>query len=319
MTGRTALLLSGHTRSLDWTAENLSELALRIGCDVFVHTWAESEMKAPTWRTPENYGEVAGVNALLEHGIQAKLIVREDSNPEAVVQLFGLHGVDLAVSAIKGCHYMLYGMWKAHELLERYAQQHRIDYSKVVRYRFDLCCADFDALVADLNFVQNNPKVLLAPSHNWARALGASFDGVIIAASPAYATLMRALLSRFHSHHRKLLQRERFIPELLIFESAREIGLDVLPASGEYSIVRAGGRTEQSFRHNVPSLMQKLRDNAAAYVVITEAGAAWEASYLYRQWKKHSSAVLRIFVAIAYRPFKRIKNLITSREYLGRL
>ena len=313
MTGRTALLLSGHRRSLDWTAKNLSELALRIGCDVFVHTWTESEMKAPTWREPENYGEVAGVNALLRHGIQPKLIVREDSNPEAVVQLFRAHGVDLDVSAIKGCHYMLYGMWKAHELLERYAQQHKINYSKVVRYRFDLCCADFDALVADLNFAQNNPKVLLAPPHNWARALGASFDGVIIAASPAYSMFMRALLSHFHNHHRQLLQRERFIPELLIFESAREIGLDVVSASGEYSIVRAGGRAEQSFRYNVPSLMQRLRESAAAYVVITETSAAWQASYLYRKWEKHSGTLLRIFVSLAYRPFKRIKNRITSR------
>lgn len=313
MTGRTALLLSGHTRSLDWTAENLSELAVRIGCDVFVHTWTEPEMKAPTWRAPENYGEVAGVNALLRHGIQPKLIVREDSNPEAVVQLFRAHGVDLDVSAIKGCHYMLYGMWKAHELLERYAQQHKINYSKVVRYRFDLCCADFDSLVDDLNFAQNNPKVLLAPPHNWARALGASFDGIIIAASPAYAKFMRALLSRFHGHHQQLLQRERFIPELLIFESARDIGLDIAPTSGEYSIVRAGGRVEQSFCYNVPSLMQRLRESAAAYVVITETSTAWQASYLYGKWEKHSSPLLRKFVSIAYRPYKLIKNRITSR------
>ncbi len=313
MTGRTALLLSGHTRSLDWTAENLSELALRIGCDVFVHTWTESEMKAPTWRAPDGYGEVLGVSALLRYGIHPKLIVHEDSSPEAVVQLFQLHGVDLAVSAIKGPHYMLYGMWKALELLERYAQQHEINYSAVVRYRFDLCCADFDALATDLKVAQSNPKVLLAPSHNWARALGASFDGVIIATHPAYARFMRALLCSFHSHHRQLLQRERFIPELLIFESARDIGLDIVPASGGYSIVRAGGRVEQSYRHNGPSVMQRLRESAAAYVVITETGAAWETSYLYRRWAKHSGALLRIFVAIAYPAFKRLKNRITSR------
>ena len=307
------MLLSGHTRSLDLTAENLSELVLRIGCDVFVHTWIESEMKAPTWRAPENYGEVVGLNALVRHGIQPKLTVREDSNPEAVVQLFRLYGVDLGVSAIKGCHYMLYGMWKAFELMERYAQQHVINYSTVVRYRFDLSCADFDALRADLNFARKNPQVLLAPSHNWASALGASFDGVIIAGGPAYTRLMRTLLSSFHSHHQQLLQRERFIPELLIFESAREIGLDVVPASGEYSIVRAGGRAEQSFRQNVPSLFQTLKESAAAYVVITESGAAWKGSYLYRRWQKHSGALQRIFVTIAYRPFKRIKNRITSR------
>ncbi len=319
MTGRTALLLSGHTRSLDLTAQNLSELALRIGCDVFVHTWIQSEMKAPTWRAPENYGEVAGVNALLRQGIQPKLTVREDSDPEAVVQHFRLYGVDIAVSAIKGCHYMLYGMLKAFELMERYAKQHAINYSTVVRYRFDLCCADFDALGADLNFARDNPQVLLAPSHNWARALGASFDGVIIAGGPAYARFMRALLSSFHSHHQQLLQRERFIPELLIFESAREIGLDIVPASGEYSIVRAGGKAEQFFHHNVPSLMQRLKESAAAYVVIRETGAAWKDSYLYSRWEKHSGALLRIFVAIAYHPFKRIKNRITSRAWIGRL
>lgn len=313
MTGRTALLLSGHLRSIDWTAENLSELALRTGCDVFVHTWNESEMKEPTWRVPEDYGEVAGVNALIRHGIQPKLIVREDSNPEVVVQLFRLHGVDLDVSAIKGCHYMLYGMSTTFDLLEKYARQHKIHYSTVVRYRFDLYCADLDALVADLNFAQNNPKALLAPSHNWARALGASFDGVIIAGFPAYAKFIRALPKSFHSHHLQLLQRERFIPELLIFESAREIGLDVVPASGEYSIVRAEGKVEQFFRYSLPSLMQRLKESAAAYAVITEAGAACEVSYLYKRWKRHSSALLRIFVAIAYSPLKRLKNRITSR------
>jgi len=313
VTGRTALLVSGHTRSLDWTAENLSQLALFIGCDVFVHTWTESEMKAPTWRAPENYGEISGVSALLRHGIQPKLMVREDSNPEGVVQLFRSHGVSLDVSGVKGCHYMLYGMWRALELLESYAQQHEVTYSTVVRYRFDVCCADFDALAVDLNVAQNNPKVLLAPSHNWARALGASFDGVIIAARPAYASFMRVLLGGFHSHHRQLLQRERFIPEVLIFESARDIGLDILPASGEYSIVRAGGRVEQSFRHNAPSVMQRLRENAAAYVVISEAGAAWETSYLYRRWARHSGALLRIFVAVAYPAFNRLKARVTSR------
>ncbi len=313
MTVRTALLLSGHTRSLDWTAENLSDLALRTGCDVFVHTWTESDMEAPTWRAPEDHGEVAGVYALLRHGIQPKVIVREGSNPEAVVQLFRLHGADLAVSTIKGCHYMLYGMWKAFELLERYAQQHQINYSTIIRYRFDLRCADLDALAADLKVARNNPQVLLAPSHNWARALGASFDGVIIAARPTYAMFMRALLGGFHSHHLQLLQRERYIPELLIFESARDIGLDIVPASGEYSIVRAHGRIEQSFRYNVPSLMQRLRESAAAYAVIAETGTAWEASFLYRCWEKHSDALLRIFVIIAYPVFKRLKNRITSK------
>ena len=313
MTNRTALLLSGHTRSLDWTAENLSELVLRIGCDVFVHTWTEPEMKAPTWHAPENYDEVSVESALLRHGIQPTLLVCEDCNPEAVAELFRLHGIELPVSAIKGCHYMLYGMWKALELLESYSQRYGIDYSAVVRYRFDLCCADFNALAVDLNIAQKNPKVLLAPPHNWARALGASFDGVIIAARPAYADFMRAVLGSFNSHHRQLHQRERFIPELLIFESARDIGLKIVPALGAYSIVRAEGRIEQTFRHNVPSVMQRLRENAAAYGVITEAGAAWEASYLYRRWEKHSGVLLRIFVAISYRAFKRLKNRITPR------
>jgi hypothetical protein len=84
-------------------------------------------------------------------------------------------------------------------------------------------------------------------------------------------------------------------------------------ASGEYSIVRAGGKAEQLFRHNVPSLIQRLRESAAAYLVITETGAAWKASYLYSQWEKHTGALLRIFVVIAYRPCKRFKNLITFR------
>jgi hypothetical protein len=128
---------------------------------------------------------------------------------------------------------------------------------------------------------------------------------------------MRALPGSFHSHHRQLLQRERFIPELLIFESARDIGLDIVPASGEYSIVRAGGRVEQSFRHKVPSVIQTLRESAAAYVVITETGATWQASYLYRRWAKHSGVLLRIFVAIAYPAFKRLKNRVTPRAQLG--
>jgi hypothetical protein len=58
---------------------------------------------------------------------------------------------------------------------------------------------------------------------------------------------MRALPGSFLSHHRQLLQRERFIPELLIFESARDIGLDIVPASGEHSIVRAGAGSNNRF------------------------------------------------------------------------
>jgi hypothetical protein len=124
---------------------------------------------------------------------------------------------------------------------------------------------------------------------------------------------MRALPSSFQSHHRQLRQRQRLIPELLTFESARDIGLDIVPASGEYSIARAGGRVEQSFRHKVPSLIQTLRESAAAYVVITETGATWQASYLYRRWAKHSGVLLRIFVAIAYPSLMRLKNGVMHR------
>lgn len=300
-------------RSIDWTADNLAELVKRTGCDVFVHTWTDAEMKEPTWRAPDDYGEVTGASALVNRGIEPRVLAREASNPEVVAELFRAHGADLSVTAVKGCHYMLYGMWKVFDLMEKYSEQHQISYARIVRYRFDLRCEQLDALDTDLSLAANNLDALLAPSHNWARALGASFDGVIIAARSAYGRFMQTLLSEFDHRHRKMLQGERFIPELLIFESARAVGLNIVPASGEYSIVRAGGRVEQSFRHNIPSPMQRLRESAAAYVVITGMGAGWERSYLYQRWAEHSGAFLRKFVVISYRPFKRFKDQITSK------
>ena len=38
---KTALLISGHLRSIDKTIENLIELKEKINADIFIHTWSE--------------------------------------------------------------------------------------------------------------------------------------------------------------------------------------------------------------------------------------------------------------------------------------
>ena len=59
---KTALLISGHIRSIDKTIENLIELKEKINADIFIHTWSERESSINSWRKYKKYDENIDTN-----------------------------------------------------------------------------------------------------------------------------------------------------------------------------------------------------------------------------------------------------------------
>ena len=59
---KTALLISGHIRSIDKTIENLIELKEKINADIFIHTWSERESSINSRRKYKKYHENIDTN-----------------------------------------------------------------------------------------------------------------------------------------------------------------------------------------------------------------------------------------------------------------
>lgn len=267
MTLKTALLISGHRRSIKHTAPNIVALAAELGADIFIHTWSDAEMQAATWREPGRYdgvGEVGDDLAILA----AKSVWVEDAEALAPVLARKLLP-DGAGGALHGSCFMVYGMAQALACLNAYEAAHGVRYDVLLRYRFDLLAHKVPSLQPALAAAANG-AVLMA-EHNWLACAGIWFDGVLLASAANYRRIMQVLERDYAARYHQLqASGVAPLPEQLICSSIQAQQLTIQPLAASFGLVRANGVVEQHYR---PSHCRWWRDVRSLSILLDRVAA----------------------------------------------
>jgi hypothetical protein len=259
-----ALLISGHTRSVGCTIENICEIKRVTGCDVYVHRWVEPEMTSPTWRQPEKYVDEESVNRSISRLLQPKGVLVESSEMVSATGLSHIYKNHLAKN-LSGAHFMIYGIWRLFRMVVEHSAEQNTNYDVIIRYRFDLFCPDPKKILEDINDVVSDSGCVKMPEHNWAKEADLYFDGVLIAGFKTYSTIIDSLPFCFHDRFLHLVENEKLFPELLIIDSITSMGIMIKPSVSEFHLIRKNGLCEQKF-----VIDNSLRNRIASMFAICE-------------------------------------------------
>lgn len=290
-----ALLLSGHTRSLEYTANNILEIIQSLNCDVFAHTWDDVEMESPTWREPGIYKE-RSVN--LVNCFEPKLLLVEKQCVDQINSFFTRHydSGTIIKSNSTGSKYMLYGMHRVHELMGEYEHATGIRYDIVIRYRYDLYCSDITKLKQDISNIQKRTSIMAA--HNWASCLGAEFDGVIISSAEVYYRFINSIREDYDKYYYICCKYGGFIPELIIAVQMKKF-CTIRSSSSCFYIVRNDNYREQVFKDNNQTLRSRV-GSCISYIKFSLRHQELYKSLNNFYWHSNTGIVLRLFSYFLY-------------------
>lgn len=309
---KVAILLSGHIRefkNISFFIDNLSQM---MSVDTYIHTWMKRDMDIYTWRQPEfsnvnNLDRNSIINTFKPNG----LLIEDQS----CVDLFEFYkrDIDCTKPDFSGAHFMIYGMHKVYELFKFESEKKGLMYDAVIRLRFDLKIENINSFVKDLSKLsENNCKVLML-SHNWASALGAYFDGLILATVKDYSSIMSALPHYFELNYQIINDRVRYIPELIISECILRNDIEIEDCSFQLSLVRKNEIIEQTFSGKL-SFITILRSNAQALnLSLYSFGIDFFDNYITRSWINKNGLLKICCFTIFYTPillFKSIKKTL---------
>jgi len=239
---KTALLISGHRRSIKHTAPNILAMATRLGADIFIHTWYDAEMQAATWRQPGCYDGVGEVHDDLAI-LGAKSVWVEDPAEATAI----LANQFPAGSTVHGSCFMVYGMKQALACLTAYEATHGERYDILLRYRFDLQVQQAECL--QLALAEVSEGTVLMAEHNWLSCAGVWFDGVLLATADDYRRIIHALDHHYTRYYGQSLASGMVpLPEQMITRIIQAQQLTIRPLAASFGLVRANGVVEQYFR-----------------------------------------------------------------------
>jgi hypothetical protein len=246
-TPNVALLISGHSRSIRDTINNIKLIKDELNCDVFLHYWKSPEMEKPSWRMPEKYGFGELTSELIESTLAPRMCLVEDSKWVEVNVLPSVYGNKENITYF-GSHFMVYAMWRCFKMCHAYSFSKGISYDVIIRYRYDLRCLDPKEILLDVLEVFKDKNVVKMPAHNWAQSVGAFFDGVIVAEYKMYLKIISNLPIEFDKMVRNVTSPAMVFPELFIVKSIEINGASVKVSGSTIQIIRQNGKSEQVFK-----------------------------------------------------------------------
>ncbi len=268
-------------------------------------------MKSATWRAPENHQSTVFDENRIRELLNPIFITIEADDPISVSNLF--KASIRSDQNLKGAHYMLYGMAKCFSGFAEYSKISGVVYDAVVRYRFDIQSLDYEIIRDACRVVAKNSNLIFMAPHNWAMAVGAHFDGCIVASPRAYNLILNHILREFNEHLSRLLAEELFICEMIVGNIIRNNKIAVQNLSANIKIVRSNGAAEQEFSYSNSGKIAKLRSNIIVASVIWRSGATSNKSYMELTWKEQSGAALQIITKNIYKIYKIIRKCLKLR------
>lgn len=274
---KTAILISGHARTIEHTFSNLKLLKNLMNADIFIHTWDEQEMNLNTWRKPQVFKTGFDFMHLIKSLEPKSLIIDNQNN---AIEFYKKNSKDFHIDTITGSHYMVYGMFKSFLLIPPE------EYDLIIRYRFDIRILDVKELVKCISKSNLDNKVLMSP-HNWASALGAWFDGILIGTPKNYRNILEDVINNLDSDIKKITEYEKLIPELLICQKIEKLGLDIKEIPNLIELVREGNKVEQKFGYIMPPFIHKIRSHLKYLLFRMPVKPLAKNSFSYSLWKKN--------------------------------
>jgi hypothetical protein len=304
---KVALLISGHTRSIGFTIENICEIKRVANCDVFIHRWTEPEMASATWRQPERYLYDESVNKSIVELLQPKADLIESSEmvrARAFSEIYKNH----QIKNLSGSHFMIYGIWKLFKMVAEYSHEQNAEYDVIIRYRFDLFCPDPRKILEDINGLTREIECVKMPEHNWAKEAGLYFDGVLISDFKTYSKIVESLPSYFHDKYLQLFDNEKSFPELLIVECITSMGVKIKSSVSEFHLIRKNGFREQTFVVD-HSLRSRVVSLFAICEFLNNTGTGYIADRLIRRCEDKSNMVLFRIMRVFHPIIKTVKAI----------
>ena len=214
---KTALLISGHMRSINYNIESLTELKKKINADIFIHTWNTSEMKEDSWHVRGNYHETEKNFFKYIDLLNPSEILIEDADEvkESICELFNLQPT--IVKKINGFYYQYYAIIKAFEIFENYCRKNKKRFQTLIRYRFDLCPGDINALAENIldSYVKD---ICYVSQHSWASITGTKSDCIFVSSFKNYQTLVKNL--KRNLSFKKYQKLCNYLPPEIIFSAS---------------------------------------------------------------------------------------------------
>ena len=177
-----ALIISGHTRSLAETADNILKLSEVLDALVFIHTWTAANTSTPTWHAQELYSCKVDLSVFSESA-RVKSVEIEDQ--ESISSLYDMQPPP-------GYAYMVYGMLRAFAAAKNYASDHNLSLDLVIRSRFDNEVLTTPSYVAAMiNDLPVNTAGVVA--HNWLFGVDTYYDGFFIVPASSMQRLLNCV------------------------------------------------------------------------------------------------------------------------------
>jgi hypothetical protein len=235
-----AILLSGHVRTPEYAERNVRQLKIRFPyADVFMHTWAISEMSSPTHREPSKK-IIELENDYLARIPSKRLLVEQQelvAIPDDILQ--SIHDLPVSMqSAALGCFWMLYGIQMSTKLMQSYSIEVGIKYDYVLRYRYDLIVDSLDELEKDITSILCKSKsMIMTTNTNW-WPFGSYSDVVWISTNENHLALMGYLKANLDMEIRRFRTCSIFLPELILTKVIQSLNIKLIPSNGIYSLNR---------------------------------------------------------------------------------
>ena len=251
---KTALLISGHLRSIDKTIENLIELKEKINADIFIHTWSERESTIKSWRKYEKYDEIIESNNKFIKIIKPKSI--EVENPievrNNILKQFNINSYSKEIEPI---FYQLYGINRVFELMNTFCITNNINYSCVIRYRFDLVCSKLNSFKKDIKKIVENKAQIIMMDHNWCSITDTKSDVIIITSKEAYKSINDLIKQNFYDIYLMHSKAGIPIPEAILTNLIRMKYPLIQSCNFNVEVIRCNDKFNQFFKkHKIPFL-----------------------------------------------------------------
>ena len=254
---KTALLISGHIRSIDKTIENLIELKEKINADIFIHTWSERESSINSWRKYKKYDENIDTNNKYIKILNPKSI--EVENPievrNNIVKQFNMNSYSKEILPL---FYQLYGINRVFELMNEFSIKKNINYSCIIRYRFDLVCNQLNSFKKDIRKIVENRSQIIMMDHNWCSITDAKSDVIIITSKEAYQSIINLIKKNYYDTYMMHSKVGLPIPEAILTNLIRIKYPLIQSCNFNAEIIRDNDKFNQVFKKNIITLLSRF-------------------------------------------------------------
>ena len=149
-----AVQFFGHLRTFEKCAQTVKkEILSKYDCDVFMHTWSDTEHSTPTWHNEKSKKQSVNESIIkkIEKIYSPKMIlVEKQTLPTTDVLIPCLHNNGGKNISAAGMNFMLKSQIKVNELRRQYASKNHINYDLVIMLRPDIYLKsgiDFNKLI----------------------------------------------------------------------------------------------------------------------------------------------------------------------------